>query len=79
MFSISQSNPLEVMLAIAFVVIAASALLGTFALAIAYVFSNVKERWREYAIKKKISVVTNILVTLIVISTLLVLSAAKLR
>lgn len=79
MFSISQSNPAEVVLAIAFVIIAVAALVGTFALAVTYVFSNVKERWREYPSKKKAKVIANIVVTISVISTLIVLSAQKLH
>jgi hypothetical protein len=79
MFTISQSNPVEVLLAIAFVVIAVLALLGTFAFAVAYVFSNVKERWREYPTKKKLKVISNFVVTVAVISTLIVLSTTKLR
>lgn len=67
------------MLAIAFVIIAVLALIGTFAFALAYVFSNVKERWREYPTRKKIKVISNFVVTTAVISALIVLSTTKLR
>ena len=79
MITISLSNPIEVLVAIVFVIIAVAALLGTFGLAVAYVYSNVKERWPEYSAEKRRKVVTNIVVTLAVITILILLASTKLR
>ena len=79
MFTISQSNPVEVILAIAFVVIAVAALLGTGYFFIAYIYSNIRERWKEYSNKKRFAVIRNIVVSIAVVTILIVLSATKLR
>ena len=70
MLSISLANPAEVVLAIVFVVVAFTEFAGTFVLAIAYVYSNVFEKWPEYTTKKRLQVTRNILVALLVIATL---------
>ena len=69
--SISLANPAELVLAIVFVIVAFAALVGTFVVAIAYVYSNVFERWPEYTTKKRWQVARNLSVTLIVIATLI--------
>ncbi len=79
MITISLGNPIEVIVAIIFVIIAVAALVGTFSVAIAYVFSNVKERWPEYTTEKKRKVVANIVVTLSIIALLIVLASTKLH
>jgi hypothetical protein len=73
--SISLANPAEVVLAIIFVLVAFAAFVGTFVLAIAYVYSNVFEKWPEYTTKKRWQVTRNISVTLAVIATLVWLAS----
>ena len=75
MLSISLANPAEVVLAIIFVLVAFAAFVGTFVLAIAYVYSNVFEKWPEYTTKKRWQVTRNISVTLAVIATLVWLAS----
>ena len=79
MFSISLSNPIEVLLAIAFVLVAVAVFVGTIYIFFAYIFSNIKERWREYSAKKKFSVVRNLIVWFAVVGLLVALSATKLH
>ena len=79
MFSISQSNPFEVLLAIAFVLVAVAVFAGTVYVFFAYIFSNIKERWREYSSKKKFSVIRNIVIWFAVVGVLIALSATKLH
>jgi uncharacterized membrane protein len=69
--SISLANPAEVVLAIVFVVVAFAAFIGTLVLAIAYIYSNVFEKWPEYTAKQRLQVTRNIVVTLVVIATLI--------
>ena len=71
MLSISLANPAEVVLAIVFVVVAFAAFIGTLVLAIAYIYSNVFEKWPEYTAKQRLQVTRNIVVTLVVIATLI--------
>jgi heme/copper-type cytochrome/quinol oxidase subunit 3 len=73
--SISLANPAEVLLATLFVMVAFAAFIGTFVVAIAYVYSNVFERWPEYTTKKRWQVARNISVTLVVIATLILLAS----
>ena len=73
--SISLANPAEVLLATLFVMVAFAAFIGTFVAAIAYVYSNVFERWPEYTTKKRWQVARNISVTLVVIATLILLAS----
>lgn len=75
MLTIGLENPAEVVLAIVFVIVAFCAFIGTFVLAIAYVYSNVFEKWPEYSSKKRIQVSRNILVILLVIATLVWLAS----
>ena len=75
MLSISLANPAEVLLATLFVMVAFAAFIGTFVVAIAYVYSNVFERWPEYTTKKRWQVARNISVTLVVIATLILLAS----
>jgi uncharacterized membrane protein len=75
--SISLANPAEVLLAIVFVVVAFAAFIGTLVMAIAYVYSNVFEKWPEYTAKKRLQVTRNILVTLAVIATLFWLASNR--
>ena len=75
MLSISLANPAEVVLAIIFVLVAFAAFVGTFVLAIAYVYSNVFEKWPEYTTKKRWQVTRNISVTIAVIATLVWLAS----
>ena len=79
MFTISQSNPIEVILAIAFVVIAVAALLATGYFFIAYIYSNIRERWKEYSNRKRFQVIRNIVVSVAVVVILIVMSATRLR
>ena len=79
MFSISLANPLEVLLGVVFVIIAVLVFFGTFGVGVAYVFSNIKERWHEYTRKKKLQVVSNTTIFVVVLSVLIALSATKLR
>jgi hypothetical protein len=68
--TIGQQNPFEVILAICFVVVAFAALIGTFVFAVAYVYSNVFEKWPEYTNFRRFQVVRNISVTLVIIAIL---------
>ena len=76
--NISLQNPLEVILAICFTFVAFAALLATFATAIAYVYSNIIERWAEYSKKKRLQVVRNVCLTGAVIVALAWLSSNRL-
>jgi 4-hydroxybenzoate polyprenyltransferase len=69
--NISLANPLEVILAICFVLVAFAVLIGTFVIAIAYVYSNVFERWPDYSSTKRIQVVRNIAIALATIAALI--------
>lgn len=71
MTSISLENPIEVILAICFVVIAVVALLATFGVTFAYLFSNFFERWPEYETRRKLQIVRNLAVSALVIFALL--------
>ncbi len=75
--SISLANPAEVILAIVFVVVAFGAFIGTFALAIAYLYSNVFERWPDYTAKKRFQVVRNIVLTVAAVSVLIWLASQR--
>jgi hypothetical protein len=75
--SISLANPAEVVLAIVFVIVAFAAFIGTFVVAIAYVYSNVFEKWPEYTTKKRLQVTRNILITLLIIATLFWLASNR--
>ena len=75
--SISLANPAEVVLAIVFVIVAFAAFIGTFVVAIAYLYSNVFEKWPEYTTKKRLQVIRNILVTLFIIATLFWLASNR--
>jgi hypothetical protein len=79
MFSISLANPFEVLLGVVFVIIAVLVFFGTFGVGVAYVFSNIKERWHEYTSKKKLKVVSNTTIFIVVLAVLIALSATKLR
>jgi hypothetical protein len=68
--TIGQQNPLEVILAICFVVVAFAALVGTFVFAVAYLYSNVFEKWPEYTNMRRFQVVRNISLTLVIIAIL---------
>jgi hypothetical protein len=68
--NISLENPFEVLLAICFVVVAFAVLIGTFVVAVAYVYSNVFERWPEYTTKRRFQVSRNIAITIAVIAVL---------
>ncbi|MBP6043226.1 MAG: hypothetical protein KA500_01735 [Rhodoluna sp.] len=78
MFNISTASPLEVLLAVCFVFIAVGLLLATFAVGLAFVFSNIKERWHEYSRQKKLKVVSNVVVTAAVTAILITLSTIRL-
>jgi hypothetical protein len=77
MLNISLANPFEVLLAAAFVIVAFGALIGSVALAVAYVYSNVFDRWPEYTRAKRFQVSRNIALT--VATTALVLWLASNR
>ena len=77
MLSISLENPVEVALAVIFVIIAFAAFLGTFAFAIAYIYSNVFERWPDYSNKRRWQVLRNILLAVAVISILVLLASTR--
>ena len=66
-------------LAACFIVLAVLMLFGTFYFGGAYVFSNIKERWHEYTSKKKLKVVSNTTIFIVVLAVLIALSATKLR
>jgi len=68
--NISLENPFEVLLAICFVVVAFAVLIGTFVVAVAYVYSNVFDRWPEYTTKRRLQVSRNIAITIAVIAVL---------
>ena len=78
MFNISTANPIEVLLAICFVFIAVAILIASFGVGLAYVFSNIKERWHEYSRQKKLKVVANIVITAAISATLIILSTIRL-
>ncbi len=75
--SISLANPAEVILAIVFVVVAFGAFIGTFALAIAYLYSYVFERWPDYTAKKRFQVARNIVLTVAAVSVLVWLASQR--
>jgi len=75
--TIGQQNPIEVILAIGFVLVAFAALIGTFVLVFAYVYSNVFEKWPEYSNLRKVQVVRNISVTLLIIAILIWLASNR--
>lgn len=77
MFDVGVQNPVEVILAIVFVVVAFAALVGTFVLAVAYVYSNVFERWPDYSTHKRIRVSRNIVATLLAIALLFWLASNR--
>lgn len=79
MTNISLENPFEVLLAIVFVIIAVLALLASFGVAFAYVFSNIKERWPEYESRRKFQIVRDIAITIIVVAALLWLASNRLK
>ena len=72
------ANPLEVLLGVVFVIIAVLIFFGTFGIGAAYVFSNIRERWHEYTSKKKLQVLSNTAIVIVVLSVLISLSATKL-
>ncbi len=76
---VNNSSWPDVILAACFVVLAVAMLFGTFYFGGAYVFSNIKERWAEYSIKKRITVISQVVITLGVITILAVLSSQKLH
>jgi len=78
MFNISTANPFEVLLAVCFVFIAVGILFATFGVGLAFIFSNIKERWREYSRQKKLKVVWNLVATAGVLATLITLSTIRL-
>ena len=51
-------------------VVAFAVLIGTFVVAVAYVYSNVFERWPEYTTKRRFQVSRNIAITIAVIAVL---------
>ncbi|MEY4349790.1 MAG: hypothetical protein RL719_1087 [Actinomycetota bacterium] len=69
----------DVVLAILFVLLAVVIFVGTFYFGGAYVFSTVKERWHDYTPKKRIQVISRILISALVITVLIVLSAQRLH
>ncbi len=69
----------DIVLAIAFVLLAAGIFVGTFYIGGAYVFSNIKERWHDYTPQKRFRVIRNIVITAVVIGVLIYLSAQKLH
>ena len=79
MTNISLENPFEVLLAIVFVIIAVLALLASFGVAFAYVFSNIKERWPEYESRRKFQIVRDIAITIIIVAALLWLASNRLK
>jgi predicted membrane metal-binding protein len=79
MTNISLENPIEVLLAIIFVIIAVLALLASFGVAFAYVFSNIKERWPEYESKRKFQIVRDIAITILIVAALLWLASNRLQ
>lgn len=79
MTNISLENPIEVLLAIIFVIIAVLALLASFGVAFAYVFSNIKERWTEYESKRKFQIVRDIAITILIVAALLWLASNRLQ
>ena len=78
MTNISLENPFEVLLAIIFVIVAVLALLASFGVAFAYVFSNIKERWPEYETKRKVQIMRDTTITIFVISALIWLASNRL-
>lgn len=78
MTNISLENPFEVLLAIIFVIVAVLALLASFGVAFAYVFSNIKERWPEYETKRKVQILRDTAIAIFVISTLIWLASNRL-
>lgn len=78
MFNISMANPFEVLLAICFVFIAVAVFIATFGVGLAYIFSNIKERWHEYTAQKKLKVISSLFIWAAIAATLITLSAIKL-
>ena len=78
MFNISTASAVEVLLAVCFVFIAVGLLLATFAVGLAFVFSNIKERWHEYSRQKKLKVASNVVVTAAIFALVIALSTIRL-
>lgn len=78
MTNISLENPFEVLLAIIFVIVAVMALLASFGVAFAYVFSNIKERWPEYEKRRKLQIIRDTSITILIIATLIWLASNRL-
>ncbi|MFM6963280.1 MAG: hypothetical protein ACKOWJ_03300 [Micrococcales bacterium] len=77
MISVNQSSIPDFLMAIAFVLLAVGIFVGTFYFGGAYVFSNIKERWHEYSVGKRIRVIANLVITFSVIALLWYLSTRK--
>jgi hypothetical protein len=77
MLNISLANPFEVLLAAVFVIVAFAVLVGSVVLAIAYVYSNVFERWPEYTRTKRFQVSRNIALTFAVMALVLWLASNR--
>jgi hypothetical protein len=77
MLNISLANPFEVLLAAVFVIVAFAVLVGSVVLAVAYVYSNVFERWPEYTRAKRFQVSRNIAVTVAVMALVLWLASNR--
>jgi hypothetical protein len=77
MLNISLANPFEVLLAAVFVIVAFAVLVGSVVLAIAYVYSNVFERWPEYTRTKRLKVSRNIALTVAVMALVLWLASRR--
>jgi hypothetical protein len=77
MLNISLANPFEVLLAAVFVIVAFAVLVGSVVLAIAYVYSNVFERWPEYTRTKRLQVSRNIALTVAVMALVLWLASRR--
>jgi MFS superfamily sulfate permease-like transporter len=75
--SISLQNPVEVFLAIVFSITAAVLLLATFGFVIAYVVSNICERWPDYTSAKRMKVCRNVLLAIIAISAIIWMSTSR--
>ena len=74
---ISLANPFEVLLAAAFVLVAFAALIGSVALGIAYIYSNVFERWPDYTSKRRVQVIRNVTLTIATIALILWLATNR--
>ncbi len=78
MILVSTTHWPDFVLAVGFILVAFVALIGTFLVAGGYIFSNVKDRWAEWPVNKRIKVVAEFVFWAALFLVLLYLSTRQL-